>query len=167
MPARRVLLIIVALALLLSFIPFKSLNCPDWDVWVVDQAGQPVAGMTVRLSYRNYSAEDISHEADQITDQRGHASFGAQMLSATVARRFATIFTSALAGVHASFGPHASVFAFGKGLEGFDVDLQKNIVVNWTADRAVWNLGLSYPLRSCDLTRRQNAPYPPSNISLF
>jgi hypothetical protein len=125
---------IVALVLLLSFIPFKSLNCPDWDVWVVDQAGQPVAGMTARLSYRNYSAEDTSHEVDRVTDQQGHASFGAQMLSASVARRFVTIFTSALAGVHASFGPHASVFAFGKGLEGSDVDLQRNIVVNWTGN---------------------------------
>ena len=42
------------------------------------------------------------------------------------------ILRSAMGGVHASFGPHASVFAFGKGLEGFDVDSRKDLLVEWT-----------------------------------
>src|SRR6266404_2486758 len=134
MSLRKMLLILVACALGLGVIPLESLNCPAWDVWVVDQNGQPVSGIAVRLSYKNYSAEDETHEIDRTTDQRGHTAFAAQTLSASLVRRLIFILSSLRAGIHASFGRHASVFAFGKGLEGFDVDLQRNIVVEWTGE---------------------------------
>jgi hypothetical protein len=98
-------------------------------VWVLDQNGHAVSGITVRLSYQNYSVEDETHEIDRTTDQDGHAAFAAQTLSSSLLRRLVFTVLSARAGIHASFGPHANVFAFGKGLEGFDVDLQRNIVV--------------------------------------
>jgi len=115
-----------------AFIPVKSLDCPTWDVWVADQSGVPVPGATVRLICRNYSAEQDSHRADVITDAQGHASFRPRTLSASLARRVAVTLSSARAGVHASFGPHAQVFAFGDGFEGFDVDKKRNSVVDWT-----------------------------------
>jgi hypothetical protein len=37
----------------LSLIPIPYLACPAWDVWVVDDRGQPVRGVTVRLTYQN------------------------------------------------------------------------------------------------------------------
>jgi hypothetical protein len=132
MPVRKVLLILIAIALVVALVPVKSLDCPAWDVWLVDRMGQPVAGMTVRLSYRNYSAEDEDHQVDETSDQSGHASFAAQTISVSRIRRCLSTLRSAIAGVHASFGPHADVFAFGKGLEGFNLDLQRNIVVTWT-----------------------------------
>jgi len=98
MSLRRVLLILVACALGLAVIPFRSLNCPEWDVWVVDQNGQPVSGITVRLSYKNYSAEDETHEIDRTTDQRGHTAFAAQTLSASLVRRLIFILSSLRAG---------------------------------------------------------------------
>jgi hypothetical protein len=99
---------------------------------VVDQSGQAVVGMTVRLSYQNYSAEASGHELDALSDDRGHASFPAQTIRAPVARRLLSILSSAAAGVHASFGPHAYVFAFGQGLEGQDVDPTADVLVDWT-----------------------------------
>jgi hypothetical protein len=87
--------------------------------------------MTVRLSYQNYSAEDQSHEIDRITDQRGQVMFLAQTLHASFLRRCYYTVLSARAGVHASFGPSASVFAFGKGMEGSDVDPKRGIRVFW------------------------------------
>ena len=69
--------------------------------------------MTVRLSYQNYSLEDESHEMDRITDQRGQVTFPAQTIHASFLRRCYYTVLSARAGVHASFGPSASVFAFG------------------------------------------------------
>lgn len=129
---RRILLILAACAFALALLPIKTLTTPDWNVLVVDQDGQPVSGITVRLSYQNYSAEDKTHEIDGITDQYGHAAFPPQALSVSGARRMVYTLRSALDGVHASFGPHASVIAFGKGLEGFDVDSQKDLVVEWT-----------------------------------
>jgi hypothetical protein len=125
-------LLFAAIVLVLIFIPFRSRNCPDWDVWVSDPSGQPVSGVTVRLSYWNYSAERQSHEIDSVTDTHGHAAFASQTLSASLGRRaFATVL-SATAGVHTSFGPHAAVFAFANGLQGFDIDKERNLVVDWT-----------------------------------
>ena len=47
-------------------------------------------------------------------------------------QRIRALLSSAAGGAHASFGPHAYVLAFGNGLEGFAVDKQKNVVVDWT-----------------------------------
>jgi hypothetical protein len=128
---RKILCILAACAFALVFVPIKTLNSPAWNVSVVDQNGQPVCGITVRLSYQNYSAEDKSHEIDGTTDHYGHAAFKPQALSASGASRMVYTLQSALGGVHASFGPHASVFGFGRGLEGFNVDSQ-DLIAEWT-----------------------------------
>lgn len=128
----RVLWIFVAVAIMLAFVPVRSLSSPAWDVWVADQSGHPVLGVTVRLTYRNYSAESESHEADAMTDVQGHVAFTAQTLNASLGRRIIAMLSSAMAGIHASFGPHASVFAFGRGLQGFAIDEQRNVLLDWT-----------------------------------
>jgi hypothetical protein len=38
---------------------------------------------------------------------------------------------SARAGVHASYGPYAYVFAFGKGMAGSDVDPKRGVLMFW------------------------------------
>jgi hypothetical protein len=119
--------------LLLAAIPIRSLNCPAWDVWVTDERGQALPGVTVRLTCRNYSAERDSHEMDAITDQQGHVAFSARTVSTSLGSRAVETLSSAMAGTHASFGPHATVFAFGKGLQGFAIDKQ-NVVVDWTGE---------------------------------
>jgi len=134
MPVRKILWIIVAFAVGTLFVPLSSLDSPAWDVWVTDRRGQPVSGITVRLTYRNYSAERESREIDAITDAYGRAVFGAQMLRASLGRRAVVTLLSAAAGVHASFGRHAAVLVFGKGLEGFDIDRERNLVVDWTGE---------------------------------
>jgi hypothetical protein len=114
-----------------AFVQVSSLDCPAWDVWVTDPSGQPVSGVTVRLTCRNYSAERESHEMDAITDAQGHVAFVARTVRASLGRRVVATLSSATAGPHASFGPHASVFAFGNGLEGFAIDKQ-DVVEDWT-----------------------------------
>ena len=131
MSVRSAILIVAAFAVVAVFIPLRSLDCPAWDVWVTDPSNQPVSGITVRLTYRNYSAETESHEIDAITNEQGHVEFEAQTLSVSLGRRAAAILLSATAGVHAGFGPHASVFAFGNGLQGFAID-NRNVMVDWT-----------------------------------
>jgi len=98
----------------------------------MDQSGHSVSGVTVRLTYRNYSAESTSHEADAVTDLQGHVAFSAQNLGASLGRRIVVLLSSKMAGIHASFGPHASVFAFGNGHQGFAIDEQRNVVLDWT-----------------------------------
>jgi hypothetical protein len=114
----------------LSLIPVPYLACPTWDVWVIDENGQPVQGVTVRLVYQNYSVEPGSHEEDRVTNQSGYAAFPHRESSASMLRRCFYTALSATAGVHASFGRHAWVFAFGKGVHGSATSGQ--IVTNWT-----------------------------------
>jgi hypothetical protein len=119
-PRRYKYLSLLLLAVLVVFLawPTTTPQSPIWDVWVLDQSGQPLQGMTVRLSYQNYSAESESHEEDLQTDANGHVVFHPQSLRASRITRALAMARSATAGVHASFGPHAWVWAFGKGLEG-------------------------------------------------
>jgi hypothetical protein len=121
----------IGFVLAFALVPFASLHCPGWTVTVVDWQDRPIPGMTVRLSYQNYSLEDESHEMDRITDQRGQVTFPAQTIHASFLRRCYRTVLSARAGVHASFGPSAYVFAFGKGMEGPDVDPKRGILVFW------------------------------------
>ena len=117
----------IVFGLLLIPIPYRA--CPTWDVWVVDDSGQPLRDVTVLLVYQNYSTESRSHEDNRITNERGHAMFPHQESSASVLRRCYYTALSSTAGAHASFGRHAWVFAFGKGMEGSATSGQ--IVTDW------------------------------------
>lgn len=112
--------------------PVTTLNCPRWEILVVDKNGAPLGGMTVRLDYQNYSAEDNEHEVTLITDDRGYVVFPAQNLTTPRWRRLRATLKSAGAGVHASSGPHAWAFTSGKGLEGDAI--QGEYVMDWKGD---------------------------------
>jgi hypothetical protein len=116
----------------IALTPLSSLNCPSWDVWVTDQQGQPEPNLTVRLTYRDHSAEPDDHESDAITDAQGHTIFPSRILKVSLGSRALQILSSAREGAHASFGRHASVFAFGQGLEGFDDNSLTHNAVDWT-----------------------------------
>ena len=110
------LLCVAALFIFLAW-PITSLNCPEWEVRVVDEDGQPLSGVLVRLDFMNYSAEREQHEADKRTDADGYVKFPSETLTATRMKRAIVTLESAQAGVHASFGPHAYVFVFADGME--------------------------------------------------
>jgi hypothetical protein len=110
--------------------PITTTQCPMWEVWVVNQSGQPLQGMTVRLGYQNYSAESEAHSEDLQTDVNGYVFFHPQSLRVLRVQRALAIARSAMAGAHASFGPHAWVWTFGKGLEGVADD--DGHVTDWT-----------------------------------
>jgi len=110
--------VIGAALLLVGLLPIRYLASPRWDVWVVQDTGHPVSGIDVRLTYQDYSAEGQGHELTTITDETGHALFPPQYRRASLLQRIFYTLSSATAGVHASFGRHAYVFAFGGGHEG-------------------------------------------------
>jgi hypothetical protein len=112
------------------FYPVSYLAAPAWEVWIADESGAPVQGMTVRLSYQHYSVESSGHEQDAISDSHGHVQFPSRISSAPLARYIVYSISSATAGAHASFGRHAHVFAFGRGLEGSATT--DGVITNWT-----------------------------------
>lgn len=125
--AKAVLAVVVVIAI---FFPIQYLAAPEWDVQVTNEAGAPLAGVNVRLVYENYSAESHSHEITRITDQSGHVGFPAQYNAASLLQRIFYTVRSANEGVHASFGRHAGVFAFGRGYEGEAVS--GPYITDWT-----------------------------------
>ncbi len=109
---KRALAIVGGVLAAAMFIPVTQLNCPAWDVDVVDEAGKPVLNVEVDLTYQNYSAEGERHTAKAFTDANGHASFPPQTLHAFVGQYVFYSAKMAPALVHASYGRFAWVFAF-------------------------------------------------------
>lgn len=137
LPHKKIVLF-VGVALILTFVvfaywlfPVSSLAAPGWEVTVVDEHGKPVEGMTVRETWQNYSVESTGHETDRQTDVNGHATFVARKTEYSLLSQVAGT-ASALShfNVHASYGPHATAFAFGKHLEG--VATTGEYVTDWT-----------------------------------
>ena len=95
-----------------------------------DGSGTPLAGLNVRLSFQNYSAESDSHEMTLVTDQSGHVTFTSQFRRASLLQKAIHMTRSAMEGVHASFGNHASVSAIGGCCEGEAVT--GPYVTDWT-----------------------------------
>ncbi len=109
--------------------PVTSAESPYWEVWVINPSGQPLDGMTVTLSYQNYSAEAEEHTEQKRTDPSGYVVFSSRTLTASRWRRIVTTLQSAGAGVHASFGPHAWVMAHGNRLDG--IAISNGYVTDW------------------------------------
>jgi hypothetical protein len=147
---RRYHFVVGAIVIAATFIPIPYLASPRWEVLVVDSGGNPVEGMTVRSIFQNYSAEASSHEENQQTDKSGHASFPAHWLRASMSARVVFTLLSSRAGVHAGFGRHASVFAFGHGLQGSAASGQ--YVLDWTGAPAEVNTQI-IAARTADLGR--------------
>jgi hypothetical protein len=89
--------------------------------------------MNVRLSYQDYSVDKASHEEDRTTDPQGRARFPGRVSSRSVAARGMGALLAGLSqGVHASFGRHAYVMAFGLGLQGSDFSF--GILNDWKGE---------------------------------
>ncbi len=76
--------LIVVIVLLL--IPIPRLNCPDWNVEVVDGDGKPVKGARVDLSYQNLGAEYVPTFVHKYTDDSGRVSFEHNRIYAPLAQ---------------------------------------------------------------------------------
>jgi hypothetical protein len=129
----RVLAFACIAAILALFVINPAISTPAtplWEVSVVDANSRPLVGMTVRLSWQNYSAETNGHEEDRRTDENGYVVFPARKFRASISGRLLGTIRSASAGAHASFGPHAYVFAFGQGLQGSAIT--GNYIADWT-----------------------------------
>jgi hypothetical protein len=125
----RIALAVAAGLLVLGLWPVQYLASPRWEIWVVKEDGQPLAGAKAYLTYQNYSAESDSHELTLETDEKGHALFLPRYESASFLQKvFYTVLT-ARAGVHASFGRHVYVFVVAQGYEGGA--LTGNVVADW------------------------------------
>jgi hypothetical protein len=110
-------------------IPLRTVEAPVWEVSVVDPSGNPVSGVNVRETYKNYSAVGEEGEQDLITNEQGEVIFPEKKGQMSLFGKVIGVASSMTGGVHASFGRHAHVFAFGK-CEGGSV--KNGYVEDWS-----------------------------------
>jgi hypothetical protein len=123
--------LVVLIVLVVSGWPIGYLASPCWDVWVLNEDGTPITGASVSLLYMNYSAEGESHSEILKTDENGHVLFQPRYGKANIYQRIFYSLSSAQAGVHASFGRHASVSAFGSAGGYIGTSVNGQYVEDW------------------------------------
>jgi hypothetical protein len=102
-----------------SLFPIGWLAAPEWEVFVVDEKGKPIEGVTVRETWYNYSVTRDSGAEDRKTDVAGSVTFPARRSKYTILRRIAPKASFfAQSAVASADGAHANAFAFGKCVEG-------------------------------------------------
>ncbi len=125
--AHRLRLALCAAAILFSFTKpalAETLVSPRWDVWVVDEAGQPVAGINVTLIREDYSCEAVDHSETLFTDAQGHVQFRPRYLKWSPFKCAYYMTSGLMPFTHHEHGRHAGVTAgdpngalFGKALD--------------------------------------------------
>jgi hypothetical protein len=104
---------ILILILILIF-PFQTTIVPRWDLRVVDDDGNNVAGSKVTEHWQHNSLEAEGHEELKLTDAEGRVVFPARKIRASLTTRALAPLTKFLReGNRAKFGPYASVVVWG------------------------------------------------------
>ena len=117
---RRLILVVLAVALVALLWPVQSTTVPEWRYRVVDRGGQPAAGVFVREHWQNYSFETVGHQEDSRTDDAGFVVFPERRVTAARWRRLVgPPWNGLMAGVHASYGPSAMTLSQHGGYEGW------------------------------------------------
>lgn len=99
-------------AVVLSTVQRESVTVPAWSIRFVDQLGRPFVGLGVEQSWRNYSLEDHTNLAIELTNSQGIVSFPARTLKVSMLRQTLGPSRSFLfhGAFHAAYGPHSSLF---------------------------------------------------------
>ena len=123
-PARTKIVRVGAAVLLAGIlIPLPQIVAPEWTVTALDSAHRPLAGITVREEWQQYSLEESSHEEDRLTDEKGEVRFPRRKQWTSIAGSFIGCARQvAELGVHANCGAHSYLVAFGRGVDTTDWD---------------------------------------------
>jgi hypothetical protein len=95
-------------------IPLPQTVVPAWTAVIVDEAGAPQAGVTVREAWEHYSLEKQSHQQEVRTDANGSVSFPRRILW----RPYAVNLVQKIRKTAYS-GPVAYLLAVREGAQGF------------------------------------------------
>jgi hypothetical protein len=117
----KILYVAAAIVLARVLFPLPQIVAPDWTITTLDASRRPLAGITIREVWQQYSLEESSHEEDRLTDNRGEVHFPRRTQWTSIGGRlFGCARQIAGAGVHASCGPNSYLVAFGKGVDTMD-----------------------------------------------
>jgi hypothetical protein len=121
MASSRLTLIVLAFLAALSFVPFNQIIAPEWTIHTLDPSRRPLANMTVREVWQQYSLENMGHEEDRLTDSGGRVQFPRRYRRSSMGQRFIGCLKQVMTtGVHASCGAKSYLVAFGNGVDTLD-----------------------------------------------
>jgi hypothetical protein len=114
------LAVIAVVAAILLF-PVKRTVAPEWTIYTLDADRHPLANITVREVWQQYSLENAGHEEDRLTDSSGRVQFPRRSLRSSIGQQLVGCFEQVMkTGVHTSCGAHSYLVAFGKGVDTLD-----------------------------------------------
>lgn len=104
---------VCAVSVIAIAIPFPVTVAPEWKVFVVDEKEKPLAKVSVREHWQQYSVDDKGNEETKFTDDSGVVTFPKKTIRASFFVRTLGCFDQfSKYGAHASCGAHSHVFAF-------------------------------------------------------
>jgi len=119
--ASRLRLTVILVAWILLLFPFKQTIAPEWTIHTLDANRRPLANITVREEWQQYSLENEGHEEDRLTDSVGRVQFPRRYLRSSIGQRLIGCLKQVMiTGVHASCGANSYLVAFGKGVDTVD-----------------------------------------------
>jgi hypothetical protein len=115
---RSKLVYVSAIILACALVPYRQTIAPEWTVTTLDHTHRPLAGLTVREEWQQYSIEDNSHEEDRFTDDKGGVHFPRRTHLTTVGIRILGCARQVITqGISASCGAHSYLVVFGGGID--------------------------------------------------
>ena len=113
-PFKIALILLLVLILSVLLFPWQTTVVPTWELVVVDDSGQAVAGINVTQHWQHYLLETDGHEERQITNDSGQVSFRDRKIRASLLRRILVrLRKTGKSGVAGRTDPYASIVVWG------------------------------------------------------
>jgi hypothetical protein len=94
---------LILVALIIMLVPIRTTTVPEWRIRYVDAKGQPIGGLPVQQTWKNYSAELTENMEIRHTDAIGYVVFPTRVAWSPLFLRLLISFKSVL-NVHAGSG---------------------------------------------------------------
>lgn len=121
MRTSRLALAIIAVVVAILVFPFKQTIAPEWTIYTLDADRHPLANITVREVWQQYSLKHEGNEEDRLTDSSGRVQFPRRSFRSSISQRLIGCSKQVMmTGVHASCGAKSYLVAFGKGVDTMD-----------------------------------------------
>ena len=121
MRASRLALTALAIVAAILLFPYDQTIAPEWTIHTLDANRRPLANITVREVWQQFSLESEGHEEDRLTDSSGRVQFPRRYRRSSVGQRLIGCLKQVMmTGVHASCGVNSYLVAFGNGVDTMD-----------------------------------------------
>ena len=119
---RKLLLTLLAVALVLMLVPWSTTIVPPVRVQVLDETGKPAAGVRVEQEWQFFASNSDLERATSTSDDAGYVTLPKRTVRISLASRgvgFARTLLPTICGYE--YGPFGSITAYGSDPRAYDV----------------------------------------------